>query len=177
MIFVAVFLALAILIALFAFLFRSLVARPRQANASVDWLNSFSPESYAPMQRLLDGSDVAFLESQPGYRPEIGKRLISERRKIFRGYLRLLIQDFNQLMNLGKLMVVYAAEDRAELAKALWRQQMAFYFTVSAVECKLALSPLGWPTVDVHQLVNALESMRDQVQLLAARRVAAIELA
>lgn len=177
MILLAVFLALAILIALFAFLFRSLVARPAQATGSGEWLDSFSLESYAPMQRLLDKSDVTFLESQPGYRPEIGQRLRRERRKIFRAYLRLLIRDFNQLIGLGKLMVVYAAVDRPDLAKALWRQQLAFYFAISAVQCKLALSPLGWPAVDVHQLVEALETMRGQVRQLAAHRVTAPQVA
>ena len=161
MIFMAVFLALAILIAAFAFLFRALASRPDQTTCSLEWLDSFSLENYAPMRRLLDSGDVEFLSSQPGYRPEIGKRLMAERRKIFRGYLRLLILDFNQLIGLGKLMVVYAAEDRAELARALWRHQISFYFAVFAVQCKLALHPLGWSGVDVNKLVQALEAMRE----------------
>src|ERR1700730_4925316 len=147
MIFMVVFLALAMLIAIFAVLFRKLFSRPDQTACSLEWLDSFSLENYAPMQRLLNTGDVEFLSSQPGYRPEIGKRLMAERHKIFRGYLRLLILDFNELIGLGKLMVVYAAEDRAELAKALWRHQISFYFAVVAVQCKLAL---GWSAVDVH---------------------------
>src|SRR5216684_1242049 len=164
MIFMAVFLALAMLIAAFAFLFRALASRPDQSTCSLEWLDSFSLENYAPMQRLLDTGDVEFLSSQPGYRPEIGKRLMAERRKIFRGYLRMLILDFNQLIGLGKLMVVYATEDHAELARALWRSQISFYCAVFAVQCKLALHPLGWSGVDVNKLVKALETMRDQIQ-------------
>jgi hypothetical protein len=177
MIFLAVFLALATLIAAFAFLFRALASRPGQTTCSLEWLDSFSLENYAPMQRLLDSGDVAFLSSQPGYRPEIGRRLMAGRRKIFRGYLRLLILDFNQLVGLGKLMVVYAAEDRAELARALWRQQISFYFAIFAVQCKLALHPLGWSAVDVHKLVQTLETMRSQIQVLAAQRIPAAPLA
>jgi hypothetical protein len=176
MIFMAVFLALAILIAAFAFLFRALASRPDQTTCSLEWLDSFSLENYAPMQRLLDTGDVEFLSSQPGYRPEIGKRLMAERRKVFRGYLRLLILDFNQLIGLGKLMVVYAAEDHAELARALWRSQISFYCAVFAVQCKLALHPLGWSGVDVNKLVRALETMRDQIQIMAAQRIPATQL-
>jgi hypothetical protein len=177
MIFIAVFLALAILIATFASLFRALASRSVQNACSLEWLDSFSLENYAPMQRLLDKGDVEFLSSQPGYRPEIGKRLMAERRKIFRGYLRLLILDFSQLIGLGKLMVVYAAEDRAELARALWRYQISFYFAVCSVQCRLALHPFGWSTVDVHKLVQALETMRGQIQALASQRMAAAQLA
>ena len=36
------------------------------------------------MERLLDQSDVRFLASQAGYREEIAKRLMAERRKIYR---------------------------------------------------------------------------------------------
>ncbi len=171
MIFLAVSIILAILIAIFAFLFRALASRPVQ-NFSAEWLNGFSLEIYAPMERLLNKSDLVFLEALPGYHPEIGKRLMAERRKIFRGYLRLLIRDFNQFMALGKFMAVHAPQDRPDLAKALWRQQLSFYFAVSAIQCKLALCPLGWPTVDVHGLVEALGGMRDQLQLLAPHAAA-----
>ena len=168
MIFTAIFFVLALLIAVFAFLFRALAARPDQTSRSLEWLDSFSLENYAPMQRLLDSGDVKFLSSQPGYRPEIGKRLMAERRRIFRGYLRMLILDFNQLIDLGKLMVVYAAEDRAELARALWRHQISFHFAILAVQCKLAL---GWSGIEVNKLVQALETMREQVQIIAAQRI------
>lgn len=173
MIFTAIFFALAILIAAFAFLFRALASRPDQTACSLEWLDGFSLENYAPMQRLLDSRDIEFLSSQPGYRPEIGKRLMAERRKIFGGYLHLLVFDFNQLIGLGKLMVVYGAEDRAELARALWRQQISFRFAIFAVQCKLALHPLGWSGIDVNKLVQALETMRDQIQIMAAQRIPA----
>lgn len=177
MIIVSTFVVLAVLIALFVVLFRTLISRPNRTTCSLEWLDSFSLENYAPMQRLLDRDDIVFLSSQPGYRPAIGKRLMAERRKIFRGYLRLLMLDFHQLIGLGKLMVVCASEDRAELARALLRSQVSFYFAVLAVECKLALHPLGWSVVDVRRLVQALETMRDQIQALASQRLAAAQLA
>jgi len=158
-------------------LFRALFARPSQSAFSLEWLDSFSLESYAPMQRLLDPRDVEFLSSQPGYRPEIGKRLLAERRDIFRGYLQLLISDFEKLIGLGKLMVVYAAEDRTDLARALFRCQLSFYFKVFALRCELGLHAFGWSNIDVSSLVDALAALRDQVQAMASQRIAAAELA
>ena len=163
------------LLAAFIVLFRILLTRPRHTEASVKWLDNFSLETYSPMQRLLDPADIEFLASQPGYRPEIGKRLMAERRKIFRNYLHLLIADFNQLIGLGKLMVVYGSTDRADLAGILWRQQVSFYALVFAVECKLALQPLSSATIDVRRVVNALGAMRDQIQTVASQRLAAAE--
>ena len=174
MIFTAISFVLAILVAVFVFLFRALAARPVQ-NFSAEWLNTFSLESYAPMERLLDHRDLEFLQSQPGYRPDIGKHLMEERRRIFGDYLLLLIRDFNQLIAVGKIMLVYSQQDRPDLARTLWRQQLAFYFAVSAIRCKLALYPFGWPAVDVHRLTEALAAMRDQVQLLAPQASAAAQ--
>lgn len=176
MILVAVAAIAALLIGLFALLFRALLSRPDQTAGTLEWLDTFSLENYAPMERLLDRSDVAFLASQPGYRPEVGRRLMTERRQIFRGYLRLLIQDFNRLIGLGKLMLVYAREDRPQLAKALWREQSSFYLALGRVYCELALYPLGW-SVDVHNLIAALDTMRDQIQLVVSQRMAAAQLA
>ena len=98
--------AIALVTACFAGLFWRLASRFDAQQCTAEWLDSFSVKSYAPMERLLEKSDWAFLASQPGYRPEIGKRLMSQRRKIFRAYLRLLVRDFNQLIGIGKLMVV-----------------------------------------------------------------------
>ena len=132
-------------------------------------------ESFAPMERLLDQSDFEFLSGQPGYRPEIGARLLKERKKLFLGYLRLLIGDFNQLLRIARLMIVYSTEDRGEFAKALWRQQVAFYFAVSAVRVRVALYPMGWTSLDVSRLMQALESMRSQIAQLGFQPMALAE--
>ena len=62
-----------------------------------DWLGSFSVATYRPMERLLSEDDIRFLKSQPGYEPNMEKVLRSDRRKIFRTYLRSLGRDFNRL--------------------------------------------------------------------------------
>jgi hypothetical protein len=155
----------------FVFLFWRLASRGGHAQQSgAEWLNEFSLASYAPMERLLDPGDLVFLASQPGYRTGIGKRLMVERRRIFRQYLRNLVVDFNQLMAIGKLMVVYSAEDRPEFARTLFRQQLRFYGAVCLIRCQLALNPLGWKPVDVRELVRTLETLRNQLQELAVQR-------
>jgi hypothetical protein len=152
-----------LLIAAFTVIFLRLASRFDAQAVSPAWLDEFSLENYAPMERLLDSSDFQFLAAQPGHRPEITKVLLAERRKIFGEYLHLLIGDFNQLHFLAKLMLVHSAEDRPELARELFRQQLRFYAAVSFVRCKVALYPLGWTAVDVPKLLHSLQQMRNQL--------------
>jgi hypothetical protein len=160
----------AVLAAGFVWLFTRLASRRGAEPLTTQWLSEFSIESYAPMERLLDQSDVAFLATQQGYRPEIGRRLMAERRKVFAAYLRELVQDFNRLMAIGKFMVVHSTEDRPEFARTLFRQQARFYLSVCIVRCQLALYPLGWRLVDARGLVQAVDTMRRQVHELALQR-------
>jgi len=156
-------LACILLLAAFVALFFRLASRFSAEAMEPGWLDRFRVESYAPMERLLDASDFEFLAAQPGYRPEIRKRLLAERRKIFGEYLGLLVQDFNQLNYFAKLMLVHSAQDRPELARGLLGQRIQFYLAVAAVRCKVALYPLGWTAVDVPKLLHALERMREQI--------------
>jgi len=160
--------AFALLVACFAGMFWMLASRFDAQQCTAEWLDSFSVKSYAPMERLLEKSDLVFLASQPGYRPAIAKRLMVERRKIFRAYLRLLVRDFNQLIGIGKLMVVYSSQDQQEFARSLRRQQVSFYARVCTLHVQLALYPLGWTTVDTRGLLAALGAMRTKVQQLTS---------
>lgn len=170
-------LVLAFLAACFAGLFWKLASRFDAGHCTAEWLDSFFIESYAPMERLLDEGDVEFLSSQAGYRPEIGKRLMAERRKIFAAYLERLVRDFNQLVGIGKLMIVYSKQDRQEFARKLWRQQVQFYAGICSVRIQLALYPLRWAEPDARRLVEALTTMRQQVQTLAAPTQATFRMA
>ena len=152
--------------ALFSSLFWRLASRFDASQCTTDWLDAFSVASYAPMERLLQRDDFAFLARQPGYRPEIGRRLRAERRRIFSAYLSRLVRDFNQLIGIGKLMVVYSPEDRQEFARQLWRQQIQFYFSVCSVRVQLALYPLGWAAADARRLLDAVAQLREQVVAL-----------
>ena len=170
---IATCLVMILLIAVFALLFWRLASRSDDQARTADWFESFSMDSYAPMQRLLDRSDFEFLSHQPGYQPQIGARLLKERKKLFLGYLHLLTGDFNQLLRIARLMIVYASEDRAEFAKALWRQQVTFYFAVCAVRFRVAIYPLAWTPLDVSKLVDSLETIRSQIVQLGFQSISA----
>jgi hypothetical protein len=159
---------IALLIGCFAILFWRLASRFDAQHCTAEWLDQFTLSTYTPMQRLLDRKDLAFLAAQPGYRPEISSRLIAERRKIFRSYLRMLVRDFNQLIRIGKLMVVYSTHDQTEFARSLLRQQVKFYVQVSMLHVQSTLYPWAGITVDAQGLLSALGDMRNQVRQLAS---------
>lgn len=165
--FLSIALVLALLAGCFAGLFWRLASGLDARSCSAEWLEGFSLESYAPMKRLLDQRDVDFLAAQPGYHPEIARRLMAERHKIFTEYLRHLAADFNQLIGIGKLMIVYSAEDRQEFARRLFGLQVLFYMEFCAVRLQLVLIPLGWTAADVHPVMAALSALRDQVLLIS----------
>ena len=168
----ALSIVVAILLATFAILFHLLASRLDPASDPGEWLDGFSLESYAPMRRLLDQSDLEFLKKQPGYHPDVVKTLRVERRRAFIDYLGLMIADFNQLLSIGRLMQIHSNVDRPEFAQALWRQQIRFYVAVCAIRCRLALSPLGVP-MERLEVVDSLGSMLEQIKELAAMRTLA----
>jgi hypothetical protein len=157
-------LTIAGLVALFAVLFWRLASRFDARACTIGWLDSFSLERYVPMERLLDKSELVFLRSQPGYRPELEKELLAERRKIFVSYLNLLVRDFNQILGIAKLMLVQSREDHPEFSRALWRQQASFYFAVLVIRSKVAVYPVGWTPVDVPGLLCSLDNLRNHVR-------------
>jgi hypothetical protein len=167
-----VWLAVALLLA-FSLLLIRLASRVGARSSNPEWLDDFSIERFAPMERLLDPSDFKFLKAQPGYCPSLGARLLKERRRAFAGYLGMLTRDFNRLLGVAKLMLVFSTEDRPAFAKALWRQQFTFYFAVAALRCRLALYPLGLTGVDAGNLVKALAGFHEQLQGWAVQRAEA----
>lgn len=163
--------AVAALGASFAFLFWRLAARSRARPVDPAWLESFSVLNYAPMERLLDRTDFAFLASEAGGNPRIAKTLLARRRKAFVGYLGLLIRDFNRLHAAARWVLVYSPRDRPAFARALFRQQARFYWAVCIVRCKVAFYPWGWTALDVPRLFRSLDEMGNQVRELALRRI------
>jgi hypothetical protein len=154
----------------FALLFCALVRRDRFAGINAEWLGSFSVARYRPMERLLAEEDFDFLASQRGYAPSIARRLRSERRKIFREYLRCLWRDFGRLEAAVRLLMVNSSEDRPELAQALLRQRLLFTRGIVAAEFRLILYGLGLGTVNVQGLVGSLNAMHTCAGELALAR-------
>jgi hypothetical protein len=112
--------------AVLAFLFRRLIAGPKSLPVSVDWINDLSIARYRPMERLLSEEDYRFLASQPGFDKKMLRRIRSERRKVFRGYLACLSRDFSLVGAALRLMMMYSAQDRPDLAGILYKQQALF---------------------------------------------------
>src|SRR5579863_76704 len=80
-----------------AMLIRKLAVPGSSLPLTPEWIDELSVERYRPMMRLLDGGDVEFLRTQPGFTPMMVTRLRIQRCKIFRGYLRSLTGDFNRV--------------------------------------------------------------------------------
>jgi hypothetical protein len=156
-----------------AFLYRTLAAR-QNAGAEMDQSIAPAPGKYRPMERLLQEEDFRFLSSQPGFSARIGRRFRSERRRIFRAYLRSLCADFSRVSKACQLLIIHAAEDRGDLAKGIIRQRLLFTLGICAVEGRLLLHAAGVGTVDVRGLVGSLEAMQAQIQMLLTPPQAAI---
>jgi hypothetical protein len=143
----------------FGLLFLALARRHRAGVADpagdpLDWWESFSASSYAPMVRLLDNRDYTFLASQKGYKPAIARRLRRQRIGIFQSYLGGMIRDFERLMKVARVIAVFAREDQTHFAAGWSGLRWRFYGSVIAVEARVALHWLGLAAV-----VNAREPL------------------
>src|SRR5580704_2868747 len=160
--------------AVLVFLFRRLIAGPKSLPVSVDWINDLSISRYRPMERLLSDEDFCFLASQPGFNKKMLRRVRSERRKIFRGYLANLSRDFSLVGAALRLMIMYSSQDRPDLAGILYKQQALFAIGMLGVQWRLALDACGLGTVDVSGMVRAMENMRLELrQMIPAESAAA----
>jgi hypothetical protein len=140
-------------------------ARSPQAVPEGDWLARISAARYRPMERLLDAREEAFVASHAD-RATV-RHFRAQRRKVFRGYLRSLERDFGRVCAGIQLVLAHSETDRPELASALMKQQATFAVTVLAVRARLLLHAAGVGTVDVRDLVSALDSMRAELGRLA----------
>jgi len=129
--------------------------------ATTDWINELSIERYRPMLRLLDDEELRFLRSQPGFTPEIVAQFRRQRCRIFRGYLRSLNIDFGRICMTLKLLMLQASTDRPDLASALIRGQVAFTCGMVEVHARLVLYACGIGTMDVTELLKAVQDLFD----------------
>jgi hypothetical protein len=133
---------------------------------TAEWIDELSIERYRPMARLLDGDDMEFLRSQPGFTPDVLNKLRSQRCQIFRGYLRCLQSDFGRVCSAIKLVMLQSRHDRPDLAAALVRHQLMFATGMVMVNCRLALYRWGLGGVDVAGLVKSFDRMRLELRTL-----------
>jgi hypothetical protein len=132
-------------------------------NAEVE----FSLSRYEPMARLLSDEDFDFIQSQPGFRPEIGRKFRRERRRVFRLYLQELAGDFHRLHARARAAVATLPAEHSALVGILMRSQLRFWYEITALELRLSLSWAG-SSVDARGLVEAIGAMHVEVNRLAA---------
>lgn len=133
---------------------------------TAEWIEDLSLDRYRPMLRMLDGDDLEFLRSQPGFTPGMASKLRAQRTQIFRGYLKSLEGDFGRICAAIKLIMVQCHYDRPELAEALLRNQIFFAWSMLMVRADLVLYSWGVCGVDVKQLVKLFDSMRIELRTL-----------
>ena len=114
------------------------------------------------MLRLLSEEDFSLAGSNPILRAKIGAR----RRELFRGYLRCLTKDYARLLAGIRRLMVESGVDRPDLAKALAKNRYLFALALCRIEINLQLHALGIGKVDVSGLVNALDALRNTVNVM-----------
>jgi hypothetical protein len=131
-----------------------------------EWIDELSLDRYRPMLHMLDGDDIAFLRSQPGFTPDMAKKLRTQRTQMFRGYLRSLETDFARVGSAVKLVMLQSGHDRPELAETLVRQQVTFACAMLSVRVGLFLYSRGLGGVEVSKLVRIFDSMRLELRTM-----------
>jgi hypothetical protein len=125
------------------------------------------------MARLLSDEDFLFLQAQPGFKPEIGRKFVQERRRVFRMYLRELANDFHDLHEHARAIAAGLSEENSPLIGMLIRSKFRFWYELMAIETRLSLSHpafsfLGGVSLDARGLVEAVGSMHMEISRLAA---------
>ena len=160
---IVTFLALAI--ALFL-LVRKVAFSGSSLPLTAEWIDELSIERYRPMMRLLDGGDLEFLRSQPGFTPRMATKLRMQRCQIFRGYLRCLNSDFQRVCAAIKVLMLQSRHDRPDLAGVLIQHQVMFASGMAMVYFRLFLYRWGLSGVDVASLVKNFDLMRLELRSL-----------
>lgn len=142
-----------------------LFRRTRLEEISPEWLDSFSPAIYLPMERLLNREDFAFLSSQPGFDLSLQRKLRNERLKIFRQYLDRMIIDFNRLHMAARLAISQSAGDHSHLLPRLVALKFRFAASVLFAEFRYSLCWLGINSLSARALLLELQEMSSQLQL------------
>jgi hypothetical protein len=118
---------------------------------------------YAPMGRLLDPEEAAFLAAQPGTTPQQVREFRQSRRRIFRSYLRELSADFQVLHTEARQLAAVSPEKNHELVEMLLRQQVQFWAAILGIETQLVLDAAGIGRVDPRRLLDGVEALHAAV--------------
>lgn len=137
-----------------------------------EWLESFSPSAYYPMQSLLADEDFRFLSRQPGFDLSLYRKLRRERLHIFRQYLTRLIIDFNRLHAAARVLLAHGHEDQSDLVPKLLWLKVRFSAAVIRAELSYALCCLGFRSLAARAVILRLEEMNTQLGFISAAQAA-----
>jgi hypothetical protein len=133
---------------------------------NADWFSQISMDRYRPMLRLLDEQDFRMLRSQPGFTPDMAKRVRAQRCQIFKHYLVWLNSDFQQVIQALKMVMAQSSEDRPDLARILVRMQILFALGMVLIRVRLVLYRWGLASVDISPLIGMFDFVRARLHAL-----------
>lgn len=116
------------------------------------------------MMRLLEPDDLDFLRGQPGFTWRMATRLQAQRCQLFRGYLRSLDQDFQQVAMALKLILLHSSQDRPDLTAAFDPAGGLLCGAHRRGPSAAGTVPLDLCRADAAGVVKILDSMRLQLQ-------------
>lgn len=147
---------------LLAVLFHRIHSSRGRFEVDAGWWKEFDPSRYTPVARLLDEDDLQYLRSLDGYDRRLEKDLRRRRTQIFNAYLGEMVQDFERLQVLGKLMVM--AGGSPLLREQLFLQKLAFSRALIVVRCQVFAFRLGIGRVDARGLVESFRTAASAMQ-------------
>ena len=149
-----------------------LCRRCRIEEITPEWLESFSPALYYPMQGLLADEDFRFLSRQPGFDFSLYRKLRRERLHIFRQYLNRLIVDFNRLHSAARVLVAHGHEDRSNLVTQLIVLKIRFSGAVLQAQISYFFCSIGIGSLAARAAIARLEEMSTQLSSISATQFA-----
>ena len=159
-------LSIALILVLFVGLTVTLRFRRTEDRVAIENLDVFALAArYRPMSRLLDNSDFELINSAGD--PALLRRVKSQRRVIFRGYLRSLCRDHARLCAHTRAALLVGSGDSSSSILALHRAELLFRFLVLSVNCKLVLHAMGTRNVAVWGLMDSFEKVRLEAESIS----------
>jgi hypothetical protein len=123
---------------------------------------------YRPMERLLRESEWDYLASQPGFDSSRIRTVKSERRRVFRSYLKCMSADFASVCYLVRVLMIQSPVARPDLARAIGKFRLQYALALLRTEVRLVAHAAGVTSVqiDVSGLTSSLEELAAQVRSL-----------
>jgi hypothetical protein len=147
-----------LLLLLLCWLLGRLIRTRRVFDIDFAWWNSFSPERYKPVTRLLSEQDFDYISGLDGCDRRMAAKFRSRRVKLMRQYLREMSADFDRLQAIGQLMVEAGTAGR-ELRELLFEQRLRFTLAMWSAQLQTAGFRAGISRVDTTGLMGALNGL------------------